>query len=178
MVGSSLNTAYLLERLSQTLERLETLMAIFVSNRYLPRRILLLTGCFARAAAERHSISRLWKQSSGLISRSITQNAGDHGEHYITRNRSEYFKMFYSAAGGGVIIALMALNKIHIASLGFGEFTTSFLAGLNYGLGFMLIHMLHCTVATKQPAMTQRALPNRWTRMKAAKRWTINWLNC
>ena len=62
--------------------------------------------------------------------------------------------MFYSAAGGGVIIALMALNKIHIASLGFGEFTTSFLAGLNYGLGFMLIHMLHCTVATKQPAMT------------------------
>ncbi len=29
MVGSSLNTAYLLERLSQTLERLETLMAIF-----------------------------------------------------------------------------------------------------------------------------------------------------
>ena len=24
----------------------------------------------------------------------------------------------------------------------------------NYGLGFMLIHMLHCTVATKQPAMT------------------------
>ena len=54
----------------------------------------------------------------------------------------------------GVIIALMALNKIHIASLGFGEFTTSFLAGLNYGLGFMLIHMLHCTVATKQPAMT------------------------
>ena len=53
VVGSSLNTAYLLERLSQTLERLETLMAIFVSNRYLPRRILLLTGCFARAAAER-----------------------------------------------------------------------------------------------------------------------------
>ena len=29
VVGSSLNTAYLLERLSQTLERLETLMAIF-----------------------------------------------------------------------------------------------------------------------------------------------------
>ena len=28
VVGSSLNTAYLLERLSQTLERLETLMAI------------------------------------------------------------------------------------------------------------------------------------------------------
>ena len=76
VVGSSLNTAYLLERLSQTLERLETLMAIFVSNRYLPRRILLLTGCFARAAAEKHSITRLWKQSSRLISRSITPKCG------------------------------------------------------------------------------------------------------
>ena len=26
--------------------------------------------------------------------------------HYITRNRSEYFKMFYSAAGGGVVLLL------------------------------------------------------------------------
>ncbi len=94
VVGSSLNTAYLLERLSQTLERLETLMAIFVSNRYLPRRILLLTGCFARAAAERHSISRLWKQSSGLIARSVTQNAGDHGEHYITRDKKSIGQCF------------------------------------------------------------------------------------
>ena len=54
--GSSLNTAYLLERLSQTLERLETLMAIFVSNRYLPRRILLLIRLFCSAlTAEKHS---------------------------------------------------------------------------------------------------------------------------
>ena len=41
--------------------------AIFVSNRYLPRRILLLTGCFARAAAERHSISRSLKSFKNLI---------------------------------------------------------------------------------------------------------------
>ncbi|OOF37692.1 recombinase [Rodentibacter rarus] len=153
-VGSSLNVAYLLERLSQTLERLEKLMAIFVSNRYLPRRILLLTGCFARAAAEQHSISRLWKQSSKLIARSITQNSGDHGEHYITRDKKEYFSMFYSAAGGGVLIALMALFKMYLGSVIDDKVWKGIAEGLNYGLGFTLIFMLHFTVATKQPAMT------------------------
>jgi len=112
VVGTSFNVTYLLERLEQTLERLEKLMAIFASNRYLPRRILLLAGTIAGASAEQHSISRLWKQSNKLVARSITQNAGDHGEHYITRNRKEYFAMFYSAAGGGILIALMALLKI------------------------------------------------------------------
>lgn len=29
---------------------------------------------------------------------------------------------------------------------------------LNYGIGFVIIHMLHCTVATKQPAMTANAI--------------------
>jgi site-specific recombinase len=29
---------------------------------------------------------------------------------------------------------------------------------LNYGLGFVLIHILHFTVATKQPAMTAARL--------------------
>ncbi len=154
VVGSSLHVAYLLERLSQTLERLEKLMAIFVSNRYLPRRILLLTACFARAAAEQHSVSRLWKQSSKLIARSITQNAGDHGEHYITRDKKEYFAMFYSAAGGGVLIALMALFKTYLGAIIDDKVWKGIAEGLNYGLGFTLIFMLHFTVATKQPAMT------------------------
>lgn len=154
VVGSSLNVAYLLERLSQTLERLEKLMAIFVSRRYLPRRILLLAGCFARAAAEQHSVSRLWKQSSKLIARSITQNAGDHGEHYITRDKKEYFAMLYSAAGGGVLIALMALFKTYLGTQIEDKVWRGIAEGLNYGLGFTLIFMLHFTVATKQPAMT------------------------
>lgn len=154
VVGSSLNVAYLLERLSQTLERLEKLMAVFASNRYLPRRILLLIGCFARAAAEQHSISRLWKQSSKLIARSITQNAGDHGEHYITRDKKEYWAMFYSAAGGGVLIALMALFKVYLGTVIDDKVWKGVAEGLNYGLGFTLIFMLHFTVATKQPAMT------------------------
>jgi site-specific recombinase len=33
-------------------------------------------------------------------------------------------------------------------------FGFAFLFSLNYSLGFMLVHIVHCTIATKQPAMT------------------------
>ncbi|WP_274584244.1 recombinase [Neisseria leonii] len=152
--GSSLNVAHLLERLDQTLARLTMLMAVFGKKQLPPRRILLLTTVLARATAEQNSISRLWSGSVRMLSRSITQNTGDHGEHYITRNQKEYLSMLYSAAGGGVLIALMSLNKIYLGGIIDNRFWLGMAEGLNYGLGFALIFMLGFTVATKQPAMT------------------------
>lgn len=153
-MGSSLGVAYLLERLSQTLERLAVLMQVFGGNRFLPRRILLLVGYLAGESANRHSVSALWKQSAKMLSRSITENAGDHGEHYIARDKKAYWSMFYSAAGGGVLIALMAWFKIYLGEVIDDKVLKGLAAGLNYALGFTLIFMLHFTVATKQPAMT------------------------
>lgn len=152
--GSSLNVAHLLERLSQTLLRLASLMNIFNNRRFLPRRMLHLVGELAIASANQHSVTKLWKQSVRMLSRTITQNTSDHGEHYITRSRKEYFSMFYSAAGGGILIALMALFKIYLGGQIDDKVWKGVAEGLNYGLGFMLIFMLHFTVATKQPAMT------------------------
>lgn len=154
IMGSSLGVAYLLERLSQTLERLAVLMQVFGGNRFLPRRILMLVGQLAAESANRHSVGELWKQSVKMLSRSITQHSGDHGEHYIARNKKEYLSMFYSAAGGGVLIALMALLKIYLGEAVEDKVWKGIVSGLNYSLGFTLIFMLHFTVATKQPAMT------------------------
>lgn len=154
VAGSSLGAAHLLERLSQTLVRLAELMDVFASDRFLSRRVLVLTGSLAAASADQHSVSSLWRQSVKMLSRSITQNTSDHGEHYITRNKKEYFGMFSSAAAGGLLIALMALIKIHIGNVIDDKVTKSLLEALNYGIGFVIIFMLHCTVATKQPAMT------------------------
>lgn len=153
-MGSSLNVAYLLERLEQTLDRLAMLMEVFASNRFLPRRILLLTGNLAIASADQHSVSKLWKQSVSMLAKSITQNTSDHGEHYITRSKSEYWAMFSSAAGAGVLIAFMALFKIYLGEIIEDKVWKGIAEGLNYGIGFTLIFMLHFTVATKQPAMT------------------------
>ena len=48
---------------------------------------------------------------------------------------------------------------------------------MNYALGFMLIHVLHFTVATKQPMMTAAALAATVQHQKAVKQLKLlNWL--
>ena len=153
--GASMDVAHLLERLDQTFNRIVLLLTTFENEKPKLNNLLTLTGTLACATAEQQSVSRLWKRSVGMLARSITQNTSDHGEHYITRSKKEYMGMVRSAAGGGVLIALMALFKIvyvgrHITN----PFAYGVAAGLNYGLGFALIFVLHFTVATKQPAMT------------------------
>ena len=154
--GSSVKVAHLLERLSQTLDRLDVLLEIQTAEnvRAYRRHTVRLLRSLTMAAVEQHSTELLRRRSIKMLARSISENTSGHGEHYITRNRREYWGMLASASGGGVIIALMAGNKINIAGWGLGDFSTALLSGLNYGLGFMFIHMVHCTVATKQPAMT------------------------
>ncbi|MDK4679429.1 site-specific recombinase [Kingella negevensis] len=153
--GSSMAVAHLLERLEQTFNRIVLLLEVFSREKPRLRCLLKLADKLACASAEQHSATRLWKRSVGMLSRSITQNTSDHGEHYITRTKKEYMGMVWSAAGGGVLIALMALFKIiYIGRNIENPFAYGVASGLNYGLGFMLIFMLHFTVATKQPAMT------------------------
>ncbi len=154
--GSSVKVAHLLERLSQSLDRLKILLDIQISAdaTLRNRQTTILMNSMTMAAVEQHSTGLLRQRSVKMLAKSISDNTSDHGEHYITRDRRGYWGMLRSAVGGGILIALMALNKIHIGNLGFSEFTTSLLGGLNYGIGFMIIHMLHFTVATKQPAMT------------------------
>lgn len=152
--GSSLSVAHLLERLDQSLDRMLLLMNVCSPVHIPARSALCLLSTLSCAAAMQHSIANLWKRSVKMLSRSITQNTSDHGEHYITRTRKEYFKMFQSAALGGVLIALMSLHKIHLSHIIDNRFWLSIAEGLNYGLGFSLVFILGFTVATKQPAMT------------------------
>lgn len=154
--GSSISVAHLLERLEQTLERIGELLNILCSeNRQEQQnRCLALWQKLILSTAEKNSLKSLVKNSVGMLSRSITQNKSDHGEHYIAREKSAFMALFRSAAGAGILIALMALNKIYIESLGFERGFNTLLVSLNYGIGFMIIHILHFTIASKQPAMT------------------------
>ena len=89
-----------------------------------------------------------------LIAYRITENKRKTGEHYITSGRSEYWEMFMSAAGGGLIISLMVIVKLMLHHAEFPPLWEGLFFSLNYAIGFVLIHMLGFTVATKQPAMT------------------------
>lgn len=155
-VGSSVSLAHLLERLEQTLDRIEQLMSIWREDdpsQWKPQLYEQLKTLI-QAGLEKNSVSALWHSSSQMLSKSITVRTSTRGGHYIAKNATQYFQLLGSAAGAGVFIALMALNKILIESQGYSPFSNALLVSLNYGFGFMLIHMLGFTVATKQPAMT------------------------
>lgn len=154
--GTSIATTYLLERLEQTLIRIEALLGIVdVSN--MARSIessLTLFREMVMATTQRNSIRALWRQNIRLLSRTVTENVSDHGEYYVTRDKNEYFAMLRSAAGAGLIIPFMALLKIRVGSAGFDPALETLIYCLIYGLGFVFIHFLGFTIATKQPAMT------------------------
>lgn len=156
--GTSLALGHLLERLEQTLERMAQLLALLQPDnpdeRGAPAALLPLLRSLVRASAERYSLARLWQRNLRLLARSVTESSSDHGEHYICHNRLEYLGMLASAAGAGILIALMALAKIQLCKLGLPPLAQTLLVSLNYACGFVLIHLLHGTVATKQPAMT------------------------
>ncbi|MFC2278459.1 MAG: recombinase, partial [Cardiobacterium hominis] len=116
--GSSLATAHLLERLAQSLDRLEALLAVLTaeSPESEARHWLALLNQLIENGLRRRNIRHLWSRSAYLLSQSITQHKSAHGEHYIARGWQEYRRMYLSAAGAGIIIALMALLKIRLAS--------------------------------------------------------------
>jgi site-specific recombinase len=60
--------------------------------------------------------------------------------------------------GAGAIVGFMALIKILATKLHLPPLIEGLAYSLNYALGFMLVHILHFTIATKQPAMTAAAI--------------------
>jgi site-specific recombinase len=154
--GTSVGLTYTLARLGQMVARTEALLDMLDARDARERRAagLALFRTLLVANAERHSLSGLWRENLGLLSRRVTENASRTGEHYVTTDRTEWLAMLRSAAGAGIVIAVMAMLKVQIKGLHPAPLVEAFLVSMNYALGFVLIHMLHFTVATKQPAMT------------------------
>ncbi|WP_017941319.1 MULTISPECIES: site-specific recombinase [unclassified Thioalkalivibrio] len=158
--GNSLSLTHLLERLDQTLRRIHKLLDLLEPDAKRDTRKASV-GVFRELitiSARQHGVRALWQDNIKLVSRSITQHVSDTGEHYITQSRGEYLQMLRSGAGAGLIIAVMALIKIQIGAMDLSQASYTLWTSLNYGLGFVLIHILHFTVATKQPAMTAARL--------------------
>lgn len=156
-LGSSIDASFTIERLDQTLQRMAMLLHLLkpTANMAIKVRVgVKLWQELLIAVSEKKSVKAVWKKSTRLLARSVTENKSNHGEHYISKDVTSYFKLIASAAGAGIVIAMMALLKIQIETLGLAAFTQTVLVSLNYGLGFVFIHLLHFTIATKQPAMT------------------------
>ncbi len=162
--GTSLTLTFKLERLRQHLERIGELLGLLrdlhasrLLMPLLPRAVRLFKR-LVHAECRKNRLSDYWGKNVELLSLRMTESASKTGEHYIASNLREHVELIRSAALGGLIIALMAALKILIDRQNFAPLNEILGFCLNYGLGFVLIHVLGGTVATKQPAMTANAI--------------------
>ena len=157
--GISIRLTNMLLRLEQSLKRMHILSELLTNDdKKRDKAIIELTQAIIVSVKRRYSIGYLIDNNTKLLSRKITENSGRVGEHYISTDKSGYKKMFKMAAIGGFVIAFMATIKILSYDLDLAPMSRAFVNSMIYGLGFVFIHIIHGTVATKQPAMTAAAI--------------------
>ena len=157
--GISIRLTNMMLRLDQSLQRMRILTELVADNYDKRDQALIeLIQALITTASRRYSIGYLIDNNTKLLSRKVTENASRVGEHYISTDKSGYQKMFKKASIGGFIIAFMATLKILAYNLALAPMGRAFVNSMIYGLGFVFIHIVHGTVATKQPAMTAAAI--------------------
>ena len=169
-IGVSVSLTYMLALLEQCLERIEILLNMIMNEDDI--RYQALGGFFVditEALYSERSVRALLASNSELLALQVTENASRTGEHYVSTDKNGFFAMYKSAAGAGVIIAITATLKTLGARLILAPLMHAFINSMIYSLGFMLIHILHFTVATKQPAMTAAALAATVQQRKGSK---------
>lgn len=155
--GISVDVVFQMHQMRSRAQRIELLLDAALAPSPAPAFKALWLALLS-AAQDRQGIGPLFTRHYALLARKVTERSAETGEHYITRDRAEYRQMLGKAAGGGAVIGLTTLAKFALTALQVSAFWVGFLAGVNYALSFVLVHLLHWTVATKQPAMTAPAL--------------------
>jgi site-specific recombinase len=100
----------------------------------------------------------------------LIDNAGESGEHYITKTAREYWEMFKGAGGGGLITVVTTMAKFAIGNLNLPLFFEGIAYGLNYSISFLAMQGCHFILATKTPSMTSPALASRLSESTDAKK--------
>jgi site-specific recombinase len=155
--GVSVDVVFEVDQLRERTHRIDSLLTCVISPEP-AREIARLLAELVRTADERRSIRGLLASHYSLLARKVAERSAETGQHYITRNRAEYREMLLAAAGGGSVLAATTFIKFAVLALALSAFWGGFWAGANYAASFVLIQLLHFTVATKQPAMTAPAM--------------------
>lgn len=158
--GISIRVNQSLLRIRQQLERLGVLLPLLAvgEQREAVHDTISLGLNLINYNCYKTNVRKLINESTQLISHEITQHTADTGEHYITKSRWEYLRMFWAAAGGGIIVGILCIIKVLLGKIETSGFGHAFFYSMNYSLGFIAIYVLGFTLATKQPAMTAAAL--------------------
>jgi len=164
--GVSVGIVFRLRQLRERIVRIKQLLDCLHSAE--PERATAgLLADLAQVGRDNRSLRALVASSAHLTAAKVAERSAESGEHYITRNASEYRDMLGKAAGGGAVLGLTTWVKFALAGVGLSAFWGGFAAGLNYATSFVLIMLLHLTVATKQPAVTAPAMVAKLRDIKA-----------
>mgnify|MGYP000976075838 FL=1 len=166
--GISVGLVFRLRQVRTRIVRVRQLLSCLTSEHPEQEAARLLAG-FVSVGRDRRSLRNLWATNSSLLAAKVTERSAETGEHYISHNRSEYLQMVRRAAGGGLLMSVTTLLKFGLAALAFSAFWGGFWAGVNYSISFVLIQLLHWTVATKQPAMTAPAMAAKLKDMQSSE---------
>jgi site-specific recombinase len=158
--GVSVDVVYRIELIERSLERIEVLLGVVVpvAQADLAARSVGLLMRLLEARRRDLSLVDIVRSNTHMLARKIIERAGQTGEHYITVTKGEFVRMFFSAAGGGVLTAGTTLLKGLISGLHRPPFQEGMLAAANYAGSFTVMQLAGFTLATKQPSMTAAAL--------------------
>lgn len=155
--GVSVDVVFEVDQLRERTHRIELLLTCVISPAP-ARDVLTLIVELVQTAEARRSVRALLSRHYSMLARKVAERSAETGEHYITRDRGEYKQMLLAALGGGLVLAGTTLLKFLLVALALSAFWGGFWAGVNYAASFVLVQLLHFTVATKQPAMTAPAM--------------------
>lgn len=143
-------------KIRQQLNRITDILELLVIDE--PKEVRLksklLIYRIVQYKSHKNNISELFDDNTRLISHLITNHTAETGRHYIASDKNGFFKMFWKASGGGVIVGFLCILKMLYSYDKGSDFSHAFMYAFNYAMGFIIIYLLGFTLATKQPAMT------------------------
>jgi site-specific recombinase len=158
--GISIKVNQSLLRIRQQLERIKAIISFLVIDKEQEKvdKSIAFAQTLIGYNCRKSNVRKLVGQSTQLLAYEITHHTAQTGEHYITSSKKEYWNMFRSACGGGIIVGIMCILKLFLGKVETSEFGHALLYSINYAIGFTAIYLFGATLATKQPAMTASAL--------------------
>lgn len=155
--GISVGVVFRVRQLRERVLRAKALLDCLLAE-HRPRATARLLAQLVQVGQDSRSIRALIATSTQLTAARVAERSAETGEQYITRDWNEYRSMLWRAGGGGAILGFTTWFKFLIGGLALSAFWGGLAAGLNYAVAFVIIQLLHFTVATKQPAVTAPAM--------------------
>ncbi len=169
--GTSLAQTYILSRLQQQIDRMFIILDVLDGdNTFNTERFVTYFQTVVHNENTKHSLKEFLSENTGYLAYQIAEHGGRTGEKFITTTRREFWKMFRSALGGGIIISFIGIIKNLLGKMALAPFWQYFLYSVNYSLGFILIQDTGSTLATKQPAYTANNVASSFDAQKIGDR--------